>query len=66
MNKQSFVLSGVGLILLWFSIVRGGLSTGYGMGTIPILLRIGVAYISLGALTALLRPISARKGSLNA
>jgi len=66
MNKQSLVLSGVGLILLWFSIIRGGLSTGYGMGTIPILLRIGVAYISLGALTALLRPISARKGYLNA
>jgi len=65
-NKQALVLSSVGLVLLCVSIAMGGLSTGYGKGTLPILLRIGVGYTVLGVLTALLQPISAREGYLNA
>lgn len=66
MDKRPIILSGAGVVLLGISVSRGGLSTGYGTGPIPVLLRIGFGYVALGVLSGLLRPLNNRKGALNA
>jgi len=66
MNRQGFVLSVVGAILMCTSVVLGGLSSGYGMGGIPILLRIGVGFVVLGIATSLWPPLFVRRGITNA
>lgn len=49
------ILFGLGLLLILYSVVSGGLSTGYGIEVPMVLLRVGVAFVVLGVATTALR-----------
>lgn len=52
------VLAGLGILLLVTSVVSGSLSSGYGIWTPEVLLRIGLVYTVLGAVTIRSRSMS--------
>lgn len=66
LKRQVLALSVLGVVLVAISVILGGLSTGYGKGGIPILLRVGVGYVVLGMATALWSPLTIQRGIMNA
>lgn len=66
-QRRAPILFGAGAFCLMFSIIGGGLSTGYSIiRPSAILLRAGVIYLTLGVVTSLFTPISIRDAILSA
>lgn len=66
-HRQVLTLSSAGILCLLFSILSGGLSTGYIIITPSVfLLRAGVIYLTLGVVTYLLAPVTPRDALLGA
>lgn len=66
MDLRAAALTGAGLLVSGIAAVSGGLGTGYGLGPFAILLRIGLWWLALGALTAFARPNSIKKATKHA
>ena len=61
MNRRARALAGGGAVCVVLSVATGGLSTGYGMGVAAVLLRVGLAFLVFGVLTAVFGPVSVRE-----